>query len=308
MSRLITTLLLYRQGYVVGRYISIESKIEKTKEKYYAVLEQCGNGWHEAEEDPIHCVKYLLGIILAAYRDFESRINLVDDKLPAVEQVRVAINEKIGTVESGKTVVDMINAVAGTIDFTPYATNARVDEIYKAGEGEEAATGLLADAIVDVAANTAAITALVGSDANKSARSIAAEEINRLIKASDDDGGETIENIGNLVDYVEKNAGEIAALVTQANASTAALAGIDGTVKNYVDTSIEAAAYVLPGATATTLGGIKSAADVEDKVAVNKVYVDAETNIGEVKAFSTDNLVQGKFTLVLNGGDAEVTE
>ena len=96
MSRLLTTLLLYRQGYVVGRYISIESKIEKTKEKYYAVLKQCGDGWHEAEDDPIPFVKYMLGIILAAYRDFESRINLVDDKLPAIEQVRGAIKEKIG--------------------------------------------------------------------------------------------------------------------------------------------------------------------------------------------------------------------
>ena len=41
MSRLLTTLLLYRCGYVVGRYISLESKIEKTKENYYDVLEQC---------------------------------------------------------------------------------------------------------------------------------------------------------------------------------------------------------------------------------------------------------------------------
>lgn len=96
MSRLLTTLLLYRQGYVVGRYISIESKIEKNKTKYYEVLEQCGDGWHEGEENPTPFIKYLLGIILAAYRDFESRINLVHDKLPAIEQVRIAINEKIG--------------------------------------------------------------------------------------------------------------------------------------------------------------------------------------------------------------------
>ncbi len=96
MSRLLTTLLLYRQGYVVGRYISIESKIEKTKTKYYEVLEQCGQGWNEEQENPMPFVKYLLGIILAAYRDFESRINLVDDKLPAIEQVRAAIKEKIG--------------------------------------------------------------------------------------------------------------------------------------------------------------------------------------------------------------------
>lgn len=96
MSRLLTTLLLYRCGYVVGRYISIESKIEKTKSKYYDVLEQCGINWHEGNNSPNPFIKYLLGIILSAYRDFESRINLTDDKKPALEQVRNAINEKIG--------------------------------------------------------------------------------------------------------------------------------------------------------------------------------------------------------------------
>lgn len=74
-----------------------------------------------------------------------------------------------------------------------------------------------------------------------------------------------------------------------------------------VDAAIEAAKYILPGATVEALGGIKSAADVDDKAAVNKVYVDATTNIAEVKAFSTDNLVQGAMTLVLNCGDAQVT-
>ena len=96
MSRLLTTLLLYRCGYVVGRYISIESKIEKTKLNYYDVLEQCGIGWNEGTNDFTPFVKYILRIILSAYRDFENRINLVDDKLPAKEQVRNAIGEKIG--------------------------------------------------------------------------------------------------------------------------------------------------------------------------------------------------------------------
>ena len=59
-------------------------------------------------------------------------------------------------------------------------------------------------------------------------------------------------------------------------------------------------------ATAAALGGIKSAADVEGKTAVNKVYVDATTGVGEVKAFSTDNLVQGSMTIVLNGGDVDI--
>ena len=96
MSRLLTTLLLYRCGYVVGRYISLESKIEKTKEKYYEVLDVCGNGWHEGGSDPTPFVKYLLGIILSAYRDFESRVDLFDEKLPAIELVRRAVDNKIG--------------------------------------------------------------------------------------------------------------------------------------------------------------------------------------------------------------------
>lgn len=96
MSRLLTTLLLYRQGYMVGKYISLESKIEQTKTTYYEVLNECSQGWHEQQDNPIPFVKYLLRIILAAYRDFESRFTLVDDRLPAIEQVRSVVREQIG--------------------------------------------------------------------------------------------------------------------------------------------------------------------------------------------------------------------
>ncbi|MCD8311678.1 MAG: Fic family protein [Firmicutes bacterium] len=96
MSRLLTTLLLYRCGYVVGRYISIESKIEKTKTTYYDVLEKAGANWHEGTNDPMPFVKYILGVVLSAYRDFENRVSLADEKLPAIELVRNATAEKIG--------------------------------------------------------------------------------------------------------------------------------------------------------------------------------------------------------------------
>lgn len=96
MSRLLTTLLLYRCGFVVGRYISLEKKIEQHKGQYYDVLEQSGIGWHEEKNDPTAFIKYLLGIILAAYRDFEERVNIVDEKLPALEMVRHAADHKIG--------------------------------------------------------------------------------------------------------------------------------------------------------------------------------------------------------------------
>lgn len=96
MSRLLTALLLYRCGYVVGKYISLESKIAKNKNLYYDALETCQCGWYENQEDPAPFIKYLLRTILAAYRDFEDRVDLVSEKLPAIEIVRRAAYKKIG--------------------------------------------------------------------------------------------------------------------------------------------------------------------------------------------------------------------
>lgn len=96
MSRLLTTLLLYRCGYVAGRYISIESKIEKTKEKYYEALKQSGIGWHTADNDPTPFIKYLLGIIFSAYRDFEDRVDIFTEMSSSLEMVKKAVSNKIG--------------------------------------------------------------------------------------------------------------------------------------------------------------------------------------------------------------------
>lgn len=96
MSRLLTTLLLYRSGYFIGRYISLENKIAKNKSLYYDVLESCQKGWYENEEDVAPFIKYLLKIILSAYRDFEERVDIVSEKLPAIEMVRRAVYNKIG--------------------------------------------------------------------------------------------------------------------------------------------------------------------------------------------------------------------
>ena len=96
MSRLLTTLLLYRNGFYVGKYISLEAKIARNKDLYYSALSQAQHGWHEGTEDVVPFIKYLLGTILAAYKDFEDRFSLVETKLPALEMVRQASMYKIG--------------------------------------------------------------------------------------------------------------------------------------------------------------------------------------------------------------------
>lgn len=96
MSRLLTTLLLYRSGFYVGKYISLEAKIAKDKDLYYNALAQAQIGWHDSSEDKLPFIKYLLGTILSAYKDFQERFELVDEKLTAIEIVRKATMYKIG--------------------------------------------------------------------------------------------------------------------------------------------------------------------------------------------------------------------
>lgn len=96
MSRLLTTLLLYRNGFYVGKYISLEAKIAKNKDLYYDALAKSQTGWHEGAEDAVPFIKYSLGTVLAAYKDFEERFALVETKLSALETVRLASQNKIG--------------------------------------------------------------------------------------------------------------------------------------------------------------------------------------------------------------------
>lgn len=96
MSRLLTTLLLYRCGFYVGKYISLEAKIAKNKDLYYASLNDSQDNWHDGNDNKVPFIKYILGTILSAYKDFEERFNLIETKKSALEIVREATYIKIG--------------------------------------------------------------------------------------------------------------------------------------------------------------------------------------------------------------------
>lgn len=96
MSRLLTTLLLYRSGFYVGKYISLEAFIAQNKATYYEDLRKSRHHWHDEQEDVLPFVKYLLGTILVAYKAFEERFTIIEEKLPALELVRKATQQKLG--------------------------------------------------------------------------------------------------------------------------------------------------------------------------------------------------------------------
>lgn len=100
MSRLLTLLLLYKSGYMVGQYISIEKAIAETKESYYDTLAIADYGWLDGDNDPKEFIKYMLGIILSCYREFENRISFAwqtGAKSTSYDIVKQYAQTKIGT-------------------------------------------------------------------------------------------------------------------------------------------------------------------------------------------------------------------
>ena len=99
ISRLLTLLLLYRAGYNVGKYISLEKLISDSKESYYEVLQESSATWHTGENDALPFVRYMLGIIVAAYRDFAVRVEaVIAHRLSKPGRVREIIRATTGRI------------------------------------------------------------------------------------------------------------------------------------------------------------------------------------------------------------------
>lgn len=99
MSRLLTLLLLYRSGYIVGKYISIEMLIEKTKESYYEALKNSSTGWHDSKNDYLPFVSYYLGIIVKAYQEFQDRVEHLKGKTRSKsERIRQVFTKRLGKI------------------------------------------------------------------------------------------------------------------------------------------------------------------------------------------------------------------
>lgn len=100
MSRLLTLLLLYQSDYIVGKYISLEMLIEQNKETYYETLESCSKGWYEGKNDYLPFIRYYLGILLKAYREFEARVADIrtDRKVSKEDRIRHVFESRSGTL------------------------------------------------------------------------------------------------------------------------------------------------------------------------------------------------------------------
>lgn len=135
MSRLLTLLLLYQSGFIVGKYISIERIIEESKETYYEVLQDSSISWHENENDYKPFVNYMLGVVVNAYKEFESRVELLTNpNLSKADRVREIIRKHIGTITKAE-LLNMNPDISDTTIQRALADLLKNGEIEKIGGG-----------------------------------------------------------------------------------------------------------------------------------------------------------------------------
>ena len=135
MSRLLTLLLLYRSGYIVGKYISIEKLITDSKETYYEALQESSYEWHEGTNVYLPFVRYMLGVIAAAYREFSSRVKLLSTgDFTKAERIRELIKEHIGRITKADIMEKCPDISKATVQRTLAELLAK-GEIAKIGGG-----------------------------------------------------------------------------------------------------------------------------------------------------------------------------
>lgn len=128
MSRLLTLLLLYRQGYIVGKYISIEKLIEQSMETYYEALQASSARWQEGKNDYRPFVQYTLGVVAAAYRDFSARVKvLATSGLGKPDRIRELIKNHLGKITKAELMAQCPDISLATVQRT-------LAELQKSGE------------------------------------------------------------------------------------------------------------------------------------------------------------------------------
>jgi len=97
VSRLLFLLGCYHCGLEVGRYVSLERIIEDNKERYYEVLEQSSQRWHQGKHDAWPTLNFLLFMFTQACKEFEQRVGQIKSPRGAkTELVEHAIESTVG--------------------------------------------------------------------------------------------------------------------------------------------------------------------------------------------------------------------
>ena len=144
MSRLLTLLAMYRSGYIVGKYISIEKLIENTKDTYYEALYDSSVNWHDNSNDYRPFVRYTLGLLNKACLEFEERIEYLQSRgMSKPERIKAVIDRKIGKITKKEILMACPDISKVTVERTLTAL-VKAGYLVKTGAGRSVAYGMAA--------------------------------------------------------------------------------------------------------------------------------------------------------------------
>ena len=139
MSRLLTLLLLQRSGYIAGKYISVEMIIEKSKETYYEALQHSSANWFEGKNTYCPFLKYCLGVVLYAYKEFAARVAFISDRsITKPARIRILFDNTLQKLSKRMILEKCPDISASTVEVT-LAALLKEEYIIKTGAGKSTA-------------------------------------------------------------------------------------------------------------------------------------------------------------------------
>ena len=127
VSRLLSLLLLYKNGYDVGKYVSFEEQINNARDFYYESLRDSSVGWHTYENSYFEFMKNFLSTLYRCYKELDRRFSTVNGK-------KVSKTERIEqTVLNSVLPMSKAEICAILSDVSPTTVEAVLGRMTKAG-------------------------------------------------------------------------------------------------------------------------------------------------------------------------------
>ena len=127
ISRLLSLLLLYKNGFDVGKYISFEEQINLRKGNYYEALKESSDGWHDNKQDYSPFIMEFLVTLYLCYKE-------LDKRFAVVETGRTTKKSRIeATVLNSLTPVSKAEIAKILPDVSPTTIEAVLGKMIKAG-------------------------------------------------------------------------------------------------------------------------------------------------------------------------------
>lgn len=135
MSRLLSLLLLYKNGYDAGKYVSFEEQINKFKSYYYDSLKQSSIGWDTNENNYFPFIENFLSTLYMCYKELDKRFAIVHGK-KITKKARVE-----ATVLNSLTPLSKAEICKILPDVSPTTVEAVLGEMVKTGSIRRTGSG-----------------------------------------------------------------------------------------------------------------------------------------------------------------------